>query len=145
MFSLSRSRGSGGGGGSGAAKCTDSGLLGSRHRSAEEEEVLSFALQAFETSLVPVFLVGLAYWGAWQELDFIRRRSAQSGCHSYLTILTPHPHSHHPHSLTPHTHKTLTPPSYTSGMQSFSMAWLLGDRRPSAATSSSWEWTSSPP
>ena len=63
VCSLSRSRGSGSEGDGGKAKGSDGGLPGSTHRKDEEEEVLSFALQAFETSLVPVFLVGMADLG----------------------------------------------------------------------------------
>ena len=63
VCSLSRSRGSGSGGDGGTAKCIASDFPGSTHREDEEEEVLSFTLQAFETSLVPVFLVGMTDLG----------------------------------------------------------------------------------
>ena len=59
LCSLARSRGSSSGGESGAAKGSDSGLAGGQDRGAKEEEVLSVTLQAFETSLVPAFLVGV--------------------------------------------------------------------------------------
>lgn len=64
---LSRSRGSGSGGDGGEAQCSDGSLPGSTHRNEEEEEVLSFVLQAFETSLVPVFLVGMADLGRFSR------------------------------------------------------------------------------
>lgn len=86
VFSLSRSRDSGGGGvGDGsAAKCSGNGHSGSKCRSADEEEVLSFALQAFETTLVPVFLVGLPELGEDVSICLLSHRPAS-------LPLTPHP------------------------------------------------------
>lgn len=96
LCSLSRSRGSGGGGESGAAKGSDSGLAGSQRQGTEEEEVLSFALQAFETSLVPVFLVGVGDRG---PRGFVSR-SAQSGV-TLACLHTPLPTTFHSLPLPP--------------------------------------------
>ena len=102
LCSLSRSRGSGGGGESGADKGSDGGLAGSQRQGAEEEEeVLSFALQAFETSLVPVFLVGVGDRGP----RGFASRSAQSGV-TLACLHTPLPATFHSLPLPP----TQTPP-----------------------------------